>query len=819
MARVTLKSIVLGLAMLIIAGTSLVAQTNAKIINHNVLSTESLTSAIYSQSLPEIISEPEYGSLNINVVPVGQNLYQYIYRPSKDEEIIEEAVIEYYVFDEDLQLVVPSYTTLKFNVAASIVIPKSDYIYIHKNEQKLGIEVVEDDFATHGPLTISDIAYVSGGDAFINANKIDFYPALDFTGEAFVYYQVADTLGKTGVGKLKVMVAGDQNTFPSSINAITTGLKPIELTLPIDGLEIQGETIYGNFTFLEGRYLYTPTQNVDGQESFVLSNGESSISVDIQLIAENNSNTWVKDDVVYTTKATPVTFNVEENDLKQNQEYISYSSELVAGSQSGEFTFNPRSYYVGTRKLEYTVFNGYQQETGEILVKVNNFVPKTNYDYNFTCLSNSALVIDYAIPVSNFSFELVENAAHGNVFINDGSGSINVGCSEIEGQNLIIYQPDFSYKGEDEFTVNYCTNDQCWSIAITVNVVSNTIEGCECFTDCVWAGDANNDGLVNALDFLSVAYNIGKTGPETEWNGLSGWIGRNTTDWANPEGLTVNPKYSDADGNGTIDALDIDYIISNYDKNHALVPPQLLDNKRYPFSLVPAQDTFSAGDLLTFNLLIGNEYYPAIDVYGFSYALGFPASMVDSASFFVDYPNGTWLSGDQAVAGITKQISKGRIESAASRIHTQPKSGKGKVGSLGFIVEEDIVGGFRVKNGIIPVTITIEDGTVMQYNGELASIPGTEVTVYIDINKDIVRESDIIAYPNPSSDIINLHLNGGKSIYDYEVYDMLGNRVSLQKNINSRQAQINVSGLSVGTYIIKANTDTGPEVTKIQVIR
>ncbi|QAA82931.1 T9SS type A sorting domain-containing protein [Aequorivita sp. H23M31] len=59
-------------------------------------------------------------------------------------------------------------------------------------------------------------------------------------------------------------------------------------------------------------------------------------------------------------------------------------------------------------------------------------------------------------------------------------------------------------------------------------------------------------------------------------------------------------------------------------------------------------------------------------------------------------------------------------------------------------------------------------------------------------------------YPNPSSDVLNL--KSVKNIDSVSIYNLLGQEI-MQTKVNATGSQLNISSLSVGTYIMKVNVN------------
>jgi len=69
-------------------------------------------------------------------------------------------------------------------------------------------------------------------------------------------------------------------------------------------------------------------------------------------------------------------------------------------------------------------------------------------------------------------------------------------------------------------------------------------------------------------------------------------------------------------------------------------------------------------------------------------------------------------------------------------------------------------------------------------------------------------------YPNPVKNTLNLSYN--KEISNVDVFNLLGQKVSSNK-VNANDAQIDMSNVSKGAYMVKVTSDT--EVKTIKVIK
>jgi hypothetical protein len=70
-------------------------------------------------------------------------------------------------------------------------------------------------------------------------------------------------------------------------------------------------------------------------------------------------------------------------------------------------------------------------------------------------------------------------------------------------------------------------------------------------------------------------------------------------------------------------------------------------------------------------------------------------------------------------------------------------------------------------------------------------------------------------YPNPARDLVTLEGSNNATIMSYKVVDLNGRIVKSMENISENSAQINISDLQSGVYMMTINSDNGSTVKKI----
>lgn len=106
-------------------------------------------------------------------------------------------------------------------------------------------------------------------------------------------------------------------------------------------------------------------------------------------------------------------------------------------------------------------------------------------------------------------------------------------------------------------------------------------------------------------------------------------------------------------------------------------------------------------------------------------------------------------------------------------------------------------------------TYTFNSGSNTDLIFYIERVPGGPVTRIDNVSVKAASAASLAdleqfsfkSYPNPAKDIINI--SAAKNIDKIQIYDLLGKEV-LNRNVESRSTEINVSNLAKGMYLVKA---------------
>ena len=725
----------------------------------------------------------------------------------------------------------PRYITFNITFVSSKITVEPDFVTLLSSSE-IQTNPLQNDNTTGTGLKLSGIGQVQSGTAKLAGNNIIFTPK---PGEepAFVLYSVKDDQGSTSNGV--IYFVREQPSF-YALDTIKFSLLNTQtkfITLPTSGFSLTAAPTKGQIVQKHSQvYRYAPTKGSSGQDIMTFSDikGNKRVIV-VQVVSKISNTSSVRDDKVFTAKNTPITFDVFSNDLSSNFSISSFSSEL-SRLTGGKFSYNPPTGYSGIKNFTYTVNYGTYQATGKIALTVGNYAPQNTLDYNFNTLKNSALAITYNVPISGYSFRILNQPYFGEAEVFDHNTTIKEDCNDINAKATLVYTPDYNYYGSDSFDIEYCApNNICMVYKVYIKIHNSNQELCPCQgSDCVWSGDMNGDGRVSVSDLLSLGRFIGLSGNNRVEVNLPYRGGQNAGDWLYHQANGLNIKHIDSDGDGVLTTNDTSAIYTNYGAVHTFVPEEVLSVKDYSFELIPNATELDSGDLLVLDVVIGSEKKPVIDLFGLVFGLNFSSSMFEVGSLGAEFYKDSWFTSGAPSIQMAKQPKPGVLQAGvvkAGAIVTDEiegfkpngASGSGVIGKV-FAIVTDEIEGFRSKDKFITRRIDTEGIEMEDIEGEKYKIPDTFVEFRVNKDKKISVPTDdkLIIYPNPVQDAVQLHFNGKNIIKGYRVYDAMGIMVASISEINRQSVMINTSELTSGLYVVQVVSTQGVITKKIKVV-
>ncbi len=770
---------------------------------------------------PNFTITPDVGQDTMYIHSLGNNQYEVRYTPPAGFIGETELVVEYFEPGPIPGIPSSNYTKVHYQVKSSDIDPGTDR-YLASSDT-LTFDVLANDSASDGPLTISKLGIVEGGTASIGANGTDISFSFNSgADDALIRYFVEDTLGNRE--SALVFLNKDNESLIATKDIYTDNKSFYELRLSSSLYEIEDAPQNGALSITTDNHvwLYTPNTTYTGQDTFSFSTPNGGLlSYNVEILDKANNATFVVDDEYFLTTDGSLTFNVFDNDLKLGQTIMDYSSELTYNG-NGEFSYTPDAGFEGDEVFYYKIFSGYKFHTGSIVIHVNDFAPVSDLVYEFNILENHDLKTKHHSPVGDYTFELLVAPTNGTVTILDANGSEILECDTISGNNTIIYSPDADFNGIEEFDLEYCTlSGHCEVVKVNVNVLDSNYDDCLCLNGCVYKGDSNDDGVVDMKDVLDMSLNIGRGGYErtNDFNLL--WTGQDSDDWGYSQmGAGIDLKCSDADGDGYIDHSDFSEIQSNYSNVHKFKAQDLAATSNVPIYFIPPSTPVDSGEWITLDIAIGNASLAAIDLYGAAFTINFDPSIMDSSSVQFSLYDDNWLEQSSPLLQDFNVPQDGQVDIAVSRVTNISTDGFGIIGKLEFIVEDEIVGIKRNDLGKFLSSVKVTNIISTDAFGKYKSHP--DYTDFIEFDADgLTTEEELLqsisVSPNPTASVLTI--NADKyNIDQISLFDPVGRTIIQNQIVGARSYDLDMSALQQGVYFLQIQSHESSIIKKVQKV-
>ncbi|MEM1322694.1 MAG: Ig-like domain-containing protein [Bacteroidota bacterium] len=703
------------------------------------------------------------------------------------------------------------------------------------NGTAVTVDVLANDFGS-GAISLSNVSLVNGGTAAIDTNNhVVFTPDAGFIGEAYLNYTVCDG-PICDVGALTVFVE-DGFTNVDTIYLATKRDETKEIVLPLgNGFQLTESPQGGSLIEVNaGIAEYTPNPGFFGaRDTFTYAyniNTATSIATYIVDVLDTPlPNNFANDDFANVVVDGTVSVDVAANDnVLLNPDVVDV---LVAEPQNGiaivngnEINYTPNQGFSGVDRLTYKVCvnNNAVCEDANVFIFVDNLNPAAA-TYYFTTPENTPLIVNYDVGITAFDFVNVDEESDqgGVIEYLDGNFDGEINGQQVSGFNLINYAPPVDFIGEDRFEFDYCVGNNCTLVKIVVDVIAspNTNIDTFCISDCVWPGDANRDGVVDVVDLLPIGYSVGEMGASRQ-NADVNWYGQFATDWNSTiTASRVDLKNVDTDGDGTITSADTAAIGQSYGNTHNLTAGSSIVNNTLPLFFVPQNPgPASPGDLVLIDVILGNESNPAVDISGLTFALNFNSAIVKPGTFKIKFNPGSWLAYNSPTLDMTKLPFDGRAEAGISRTSAKSASGYGIIGTVEFVVE-DIIDGLKIRD---TSTLRIKPSmpNIMNGDGNFEKLSVHDLVINLARPSAVapIDEKQLLTFPNPTADVMNVYVNGENEIRELSVYTLTGQEVFYSGRLYSKQTTINMAEWNNGLYLLSAVTDEGVITKKIEVMK
>ena len=786
---------------------------NPSLIERTVLQGESITLSFNSNRPINILSSSNVGSSAITVDDGGgiNLISNFSYIAGNEFEGISRFVVDYSSLDGI------GYTTIRIKVVRSLLEARPDHAVVNPG-QNIDIDVLSNDVAGNGNTSLVSIDPPRDGSAEIVNGIVRYTAPADFSGLVHFNYFSADASAYRSAGVISVLVRG-ASMAGSSFFYTTDNRNPLTIILDDETyqLETSGQLVLGSISSSGFGHTFVPNPIAVGTQPLIFRNAANeTVTVSIQVLDANESTGVAVPDRVFTNRNSTVSFDPRVNDLRTDIPIIAHSPELSLAN--GILSYQAPAGFSGVKTFSYTILDGVIPYTASIEIYVGDYLPSQT-DYSFEIPRGTPLILDYTIPITNYSWSIISQPRRGRLDINLDAFLPSDNCDAAHGYRMIVYQPNVGFTGDDTFAIEYCTGENaCRRVNVKV-LVLNSSSGCGCVgRDCVWSGDTDNDGVVSLLDLLPIGLHYGEGGTDrTEIS--DAWIGLRAEDWHYEQVSGINLKYIDANGDGVISAADTVALARHLNRYHNLTPSPVIAQKDEAIRFVPRETSYQAGDLAEFDIVVGSESHPAKDLHGIAFSFQLPAHLVDASTLRFQFEPSEWFGQGSPVISMY-HIRGTTVEASIVRTNGRGISGIGSIGSTGIVITIDL-DGVRPEDKVLPFEIKLGAAHATSGNGGLYALPAvteaTEVVLGGHDEQAINTTPTIVLYPNPAVRQLQIHANGGDELIDIDIYSLSGMRVYTKRGIHQQGFVIDTH-LPTGMYAAHIVSANGYSVHKVQIV-
>lgn len=335
-------------------------------------------------------------------------------------------------------------------------------------------------------------------------------------------------------------------------------------------------------------------------------------------------------------------------------------------------------------------------------------------------------------------------------------------------------------------------------------------------------GDSDNNGKVENVDLLYTGFAYGNTGParigspdfHKEQAIQSFW------DAIFPSGLDL--AFADANGDGIINYLDFITTLQNYGTTQAGYTPPIYFQDASGIPLKLQNETIPQwvviGTRLEVPIYFGKEDHTAASFQGLAFTIEYDSNVVKD--FTLDFSD-SWLGNPTNLFNVNKKTEDGVTEVALTKFGNAPSYGNGIIGYASFIIEEDLADWFATPQDSIETTIKITKIVYKAANFESMPTQTEELNIMLHHPDALLAiaptplQKSIIIAPNPTNN--STTIIAPSDIKTIEIYDIGGRKV-FSRDYHQKEIKLDrLEQFGSGIFFIKINTANNQITKKILI--
>ncbi len=790
-----------------------------------------------SEFTPSIGSLPQNGTITLVQDPIYN--YTLTYCPDEDFTGSDNFLLVSFPFGFNVK-----FTRFSMSVQEAQIKARRDVVYT-QSDVPVTVDVKANDFINVGNINLISAPVSNGGTVALVEGGVQFTPSPGFSGLADFNYVICTDDGNTcDLGTASVIVE-NPTASTDTLRVFTTKNSP-QFILAAPGAQQLEAPDFGEVSTSGEVMSYQPEPDFVGDDYVTYGNGTSTDVFHITVL-DLEAAEFTTEDRAQTIPGAPVTFNVLNNDLYGPfadcvELGVPRFGSLTPGLRRGDVIYTPPANWSGVDYFQYSSrppgCNG-AAESQTVFVNVTDFAPDQSYT-SLTIPAGALTQLTYEVPGQTTSWSIVSGPTNGVATLDPVSGQIN----------YLAGAP-----GTDQVVVNYCLSPDAAgncqvSTDVTIGITATTPNpnGCIAGEGCVWPGDTNDDGVVDVSDLLPIGHAMGEFGTPRLSPDATSWGGQ----FGEPWGRSVDGtdlRHVDANGDQVISHLDTQIVLQHLGLAHRLRPSV----SSYVDFEVTLRGDYEAepGDLIRLDIVAGSNLVIVEDLTGFRFPFTYDPVIVDGNSVGIDFDQSGWASYDSPIMSISSNDESGHAEAAFTRTSRGGANGFGVMGEVSLVIVEDLTGfldggeetttdhsGINRTDenigGTTPsVTTILGGGAASMMNGagfsDAVRVRPFELTINqrpatelqdIDLDSAIdFLDDHLLAFPNPTSNRLTVHLNGQQRFTALQLTDLTGRTLLRETGLDTNHRELDLSTVRTGLYTLTLTTADGVVNRKIEVVR
>ena len=375
-----------------------------------------------------------------------------------------------------------------------------------------------------------------------------------------------------------------------------------------------------------------------------------------------------------------------------------------------------------------------------------------------------------------------------------------------DGNSSTQYEPVHTYSSLGTYQVTLNVFGLCGPVSYGDSLILGPA--------CVWPGDANNDGIANNVDVLSIGLAYGQNGPLRPNASLS-WEDQPTGSWnGSLPGSGINYAYTDTDGNAIVNDDDTLAVSLNYGLTHNKGNTSQVSGPILYFDTLSLSGPVQVGSAMQLPIILGTPTQMVDSIYAIAFTINYQSHLIDTSTMGVAPAlGGSWFGNN--LLRLSKDFYEdGNIDAALSRKNQQNTSGMGPVASCSFVMIDDIAKR-PISDTLILSFSDIHAITASGAEVLIGSIPARIVVVQDKVSSanDPQQLSGIELFPNPSSGNSWLR-STHHPIQQVRITNAQGQEL-WKTQANGLQVEIPSAGWPAGIYLLHLQSQAGSWAQKL----